>query len=409
MKILERFNLQPEEEDLIKKVLLISSGVFGLLLVVFLGLNFFQARKIAKKIDTQKYTTHTEEIDLETFYRKNSKKLLPIDLEAHKQAATGDTSLKNRIHHLTRILSIESDNYEMRMKLAETYIEAGMYQKAEDLFNELIIIKKETKNTIPCNVEAMYGLVLFYNGKLKMAHEKLSSLIATKACSEAYCYLGQIEASINRTQMRAEEYLKKAIEIDPKNYEALYQLARYYMNRPDVDSSYYKLARKNLVELISEEPLNIKAHSRLGMAYFYLDQPALAEKSYLTSLSLNNKDYNTRFNLGELYYTVYSDNIKAMQQFKLALQLNENHVDANFRCGLIMIENGQYKEAVNFLLKAHENDPSYIRVLLQLAVAYEKLNLKEKASNSYKKVLALDELNDVALMKIRLLSNNSLN
>lgn len=408
MKILEKFNLQPEEEALIKKVLLISVAVFIGLLVILGGLNYLEARKISAKIKESHIEKVTEEIDLETFYKRNSKNILPIDLEAHKQAALGDTSLKNKIHHLTRIISVEPNNYEMHLKLAEAYIEAGQYQKAENLFNEFMIIKKEKKESLPCNIESMYGLVLFYNGKFKQGHEKLISITSSSnACSESFCYLGQIEAAINRTEGKAEEYLKKALELDSTNIDAIYQLARYYMNRPDVDSTYYKIARKYLVEILAVEPLNVRAHSRLGMVYYYLDQPSLAEKSYLTALSLNNRDYNTRFNLGELYYTVYKDNQKALRQFKLALDLNPNHVDANFKSGLIMIENGQYKEAVNFLLTAHNNDPSFVRVLLQLAVAYEKLNLIDKAIDSYKKVLTLDELNDVALMKIRLLTNKT--
>lgn len=407
MKILEKLNLQPEEEQLIKKVVIISGAVFVAIAVIMGTINFIKSRKIAAKIEQTQIAKETEEINLETFYKRNSEKLLPVDIEAHKMAAFGDTSLKNKIHHLTRIIAVEPENHEMRLKLAEAYIEAGQYQKAEELFNEFFTYKKEKKSPIPCPVESMYGLILFYNKKYKQGHELLLKLASSNSCSETFCYLGQIEAAINRTEGQAEEYLKRALEIDSTNTEAKYQLARYYMNRPNANSEYYKLARKELLSILEREPLNIKAHSRLGMVYYYLEQPGLAEKSYLTALSLNSKDYNTRYNLGELYYVSFNDSKKALLQFKIALEINENHVDANFRSGLIMIENGQYKEAVNFLNRALENDSSHTRALLQLAVAYEKLEMPDKAINSYKRVLVLDELNDVALMKLRILSNKT--
>lgn len=410
MKILEKLNLKPEEEELIKKVIYISGGVFILLLFIAGGMNFIEMKKIGGRTKKVSKAKTIQEIDLETFYRQNRDKLLPIDLEAHKSAAseTSDSSLRKKLHHLTRIVAVEPDNFEMRLKLAETYIQAGLYQKAEDLFAELMISPDGKVKALPCNIKAMYGLTLFYNNKIEKGHKTLLALAnSNNSCSEAFCYLGQVEAALNRTEKNAEDYLKRALELDPNNIEASYQLARYYMNRPDVDSIYYKTARKYLVEIINKEPLNVRAHSRLGMVYYYLEQPSLAEKSYVTSLSLNSNDYNTRFNLGELYYTVFKDSKKALSQFKLALDLNPDHVNANFKSGIIMIENRQYKEAVAFLQRAHENDVSNVRVLLQLGVAFEKLQMDEKALRIYEKILKLDKLNDIALMKLRLLKDKS--
>jgi Tfp pilus assembly protein PilF len=134
-----------------------------------------------------------------------------------------------------------------------------------------------------------------------------------------------------------------------------------------------------------------------------LHQPYLAEKSYKTALAINPNDYNTHYNLGELYYTLFGDPKKALEEFKNTVQLKSNHVDANFKIGLISLENNLEKEAVTYFNKALQDAPNNTRIMMQLAVAYEKLGMQEDAVRVYQTILSYDALNDIALQKIKLL------
>ena len=175
------------------------------------------------------------------------------------------------------------------------------------------------------------------------------------------------------------------------------------MGKPQPNAADYNNARKCLIKQMEIEPLNPKAHSRIGMVYYYLQKPHLSEKSYKMALTLNDKDYNTHYNLGELYYSLFSDPKKALEEFKNTISIKSNHAEANFKIGLIALENDQYKESIRFFKEANKYSPHNIRILLQMGVAYEKIGMENEAATVYQSILNLDKLNDVALQKLKLL------
>ena len=141
------------------------------------------------------------------------------------------------------------------------------------------------------------------------------------------------------------------------------------------------------------------------MAYYYLEDADMARKAYRTALALNPKDFNTHYNLGELLYTFYDDPRGALAEFADVLALDPNHAQANFKTGIICLENDQFKEAAKYLERARRSDPDNIRILLQLAVAYERLGLVRKALRTYEAVAEIDAVNEIARQKIRMLSS----
>jgi tetratricopeptide (TPR) repeat protein len=193
-------------------------------------------------------------------------------------------------------------------------------------------------------------------------------------------------------------YFTHAIQADPYYAEARYQQARFFMNR-----GRYKTARDSLRRLLSIFPAHARAHARLGMIYYYLTQPQMAAQAYRTALTINPDDYNTHYNLGELYYSTDRTH-KALAQFKKALSLRPAHVQANFKTGLIALNNGMVNEAIRYLTRAAEHDKDNIRILLQLAVAYERQDSPEKALRVYRRITGIDPLNRIALQKIDMLS-----
>jgi tetratricopeptide (TPR) repeat protein len=140
------------------------------------------------------------------------------------------------------------------------------------------------------------------------------------------------------------------------------------------------------------------------MVYYYLDYPELARKSYQTALILNPDDFNTHYNLGELFYGVIGDTVAALKEFKNAFILNPSLYEAAFKIGLICMKNGMNKEAVHYFELALKRVPDDVRILLQCAVAWERLERRDRAAEKYRTVLAVDELNSIARLKLKLLS-----
>ncbi len=404
MKLLDKFNLSEDEQKLIKLVFLISCGASLLIVLTTIVIQVALLKKDSSDLALQNSSDH----ELLSLYEEHSKTLLPIDLEAHKTAASiysKDKKLAKSIKHLLRVLSADTDNREIKLELATIYLKAGLFQKAEALFAELL--NEDISDTLDEPILCRYGLALFYTGHPEQSVIQLDRAVTQfPKSAEAWCYRGQVEASLNMASEKSKEFFLKALSLDSLSTEALYQFARYYMNKPNAEQKDYIEARRLLLRLVNNEPLNAKAHSRLGMIYYYLNQRNLSEKSYKTALAINPTDFNTHYNLGELYYSQFNDRTKALKQFKKSVSLKHDHVEGNYKIGLISLENEMNKEAVQYLKRAHHNAPDNTRILLQLGVAYEKLSLLSEAKEAYSSILRVDELNLVARHKLKLLTKS---
>jgi tetratricopeptide (TPR) repeat protein len=397
-KLLAKLGIGEKEQKLIAGVFKIS--LTGAILIAL------AAWGIQYSIIQKKISKRTQEAnDPTVFYEKKSKDLLAIDIEAHR--FTAQYYLKNdqpqaAIEHILRIIPVQRSNRGLKLDLATAYLTAGQYDKALVCFTKLSGSEPDSEDRTSDLIRARTGLTLFYLGKIRESIEMLDKCIsAGRSCAEALCYRGQVEAAVSpQVPAKAEEFFRKSIQADSSYVEAWYQLARFYMNNGD-----YARARICLLQVLDIEPLHVKTHSRLGMVYYYLDQPELAKKSYLTALTLNPRDYNTHYNLGELFYSKLNDEKRALDEFKKAVEGNPLHGEANFKIGLICLSNNMTKEAVTFFEKSRSIDPKNIRVLLQLGVAYEKLSMKEDAVRAYGSILEIDPLNRIALQKTKLLAS----
>ena len=211
--------------------------------------------------------------------------------------------------------------------------------------------------------------------------------------------MGQIEANRELPSEKALEYLNRSIAIDSSYTEAWYQLGRYYLQQ-----KVYTKARELFQTAITVNPFHSKSHSRLGMVYYYLDYPELAKKSYQTALVLNPDDFNTHYNYGELLYGMLGDTVEALKEFKRAIELNPKLFEAAFKIGLICMSNNMNKEAIGYFEQALGTAPRDVRILLQCAVAYERVGHGEKAAELYHRILSVDELNSIARQKLKLLA-----
>ncbi len=396
-KLLEKLGIGEKERAILSKVF-----KYSLTCAIFIALAAWGIQYALIQKKTQKRIQ--ESSDPTVFYEKKSKDLLAIDIEAHR--FTAQYYLKNdqpqlAIEHILRIIPVERSNRQLKLDLATAYLSSGQYDKALACFNRLNESEPDSGDRTAGVIKARTGLTLFYLGRTAESVDILDKCISKDGRSpEALCYRGEVEAALSPPADKAEDYFKRSIRADSGYVEAWYQLGRYYMNQGD-----YSKARICLLRVLDIEPLHVKTHARLGMVYYYLDQPEFAKKSYLTALAMNPQDYNTHYNLGELYYSKLHDEKHALDEFRKAVEGNPRHAEANFKIGLICLSNTMAKEAAAYFEKARACDPKNIRVLMQLGVAYEKLSMKDEAMQAYNAILEIDPLDQVALQKTKLLTS----
>jgi tetratricopeptide (TPR) repeat protein len=383
--------LGPAELNTVKKV---SINVFIVILIVAGIVWLVQYNRIKQK-------NLNITVDKSGHIVVKNDKVLPIDLEAHELIARRYIQTdqpEKALVHLQRVLPFELNNRPLRYELAAACLDAGHYDRALTTLDPLE--RDKLQDSLTPKICALKGIALFYLKKIPESKECLSSCLSQfPKSAEAACFLGQIEASENPQSPEALAHLETALANDSLYVEGWYQLARYKMVLGD-----YKKARQLLLRGLEIDPLHVKSHSRLGMVYYYLGNYELAKKSYVTALALNPMDFNTRYNLAELYYTATGDTENALREFTITLKQNPLHSEANFKVGLICMRNNMIKEAIRYFETALETDPANVRILLQRAVAYEKLGDRETALNAYKTVHVIDPLNPVASQKIKYLT-----
>ena len=375
------------EWKLIRKVLILS--VAGSALVVGGTWVFYKIRIISKVAVEKKRAD-----------RNSSSTIDSIDIAAHRLAAdrfmqTG--AAEKAMRHLERLHGLDKKNRQITLDLAHAALEAGFYRQALDYYEQLL--EKTGSDSVTASQCARRGIALFYLNRIDESRSALEQCVEKfPRNAEAYCFLGQIEAFRGLPSEKAISCFNRSIAIDSTYTEAWYQLARVYMQQ-----KLYAKARELLLAAVAINPFHSKSHSRLGMVYYYLDYPELARKSYRTALVLNPYDFNTRYNLGELLFGVLGDTVAALKEYKLALRLNPGLYEAAFKIGIICMRNGMNKEAIGYFEKALSNAPDDVRIMLQCAVAWEKLDRPEKAAQLYRSILTIDELNGIARQKLKIL------
>ena len=384
MKIFEKLGLSESEIKIVKKVL-----IFSTIITFSIMTGFWIFQNLRSKQKKTKAAIFTEDLT----------KVAKIDIDANFEIGLRyfqSNDCERAIPHLKRAAALRKNDPATRSLLADAYLEAGHYEHALDEYEYLL--EHPLPDSLSSRICARQAICQFYN------KEKTASLEALKRCTElfpsnaeGFCFLGQIEASQELPSDAALKNFNKAIALDSNYVEAWYQLARYYMETKE-----YARARVLLLRAIDLNPLHEKSQSRLGMAYYYLNNFDLATKAYQTALAINPADFNTRYNLGEVYYAL-GDSAHAMIEFNKTLECNPGHTEANFKQGLLLLANNMTKEAIIHFEQAAHTGGYNSRILIQLAVAYEKLGYKEKALTIYHTIVETDALNVIALQKIKLL------
>jgi tetratricopeptide (TPR) repeat protein len=375
------------ELKIIKRVSIFSVSIC---LVVVAGAWLYNSQKtgVGKKINLIKEQPTFNELDKQAH-----------QLTAARYLQNGNP--KKAIPHLQRILLYDKKDQLTQITLANAFLEAGEYQSAYDIYTRIKLenLPESTLSTI-CTKK---GIALYYMGKKDESRQELNQCLTQYPQSaEGYCFLGQIEASADADSLKTLNLLEKAIQIDSNYVEAWYQLGRYWMTKDKLLK-----AREYLLNAIQIDPLHSKSHARLGMIYYYLGNSQLSRASYQTAIAINPSDFNTHYNLGELFYSRLNDTLNALKEFKKAIEEKPDHVEANFKIGLICMKNNMFKEAIHYFEKALTPEPSNTRILMQLAVAYERIGQKPLAITTYKRILAADELNSIAHQKLKLLDQKS--
>jgi tetratricopeptide (TPR) repeat protein len=188
------------------------------------------------------------------------------------------------------------------------------------------------------NLNYWYSRYLMQKGDYQSSKNHVEQALKTKPNEPRYiARLGMAEFYL-KNDSKAEELYKKALKINPYDYNVWFNLGELYLSEANESSSIPDVRQKN--------------HSAL--------------ESYL----------------------------KAIENDSL-------HIKAHYRIGIILNGNGGYKEAIGHLMMALEKMPNDIPIMQQLSVAHLQIGDTASSIDYLDKILQIDPFNKIAANEIR--------
>jgi pentatricopeptide repeat protein len=316
------------------------------------------------------------------------------------------------------------------LTLASAYVKAGQPEKARLIFENLL--EQDPKN-LPALLGRGRCLEYSRPEEARRAYEQI--LAAFPKTKEAFAGLARIYARHSEELARAadpeflahrKEFIRKTdscyrqvITDSLRNADILYEYGAFLfsLNYPDSLKKSIAVFQK----VLALEPFFAKAYGRLGMAHYQAGDYPEARKQYEMAISLNPLDYNTYYNLGELFLTVLENMPQAWEYFQHAVQLSPENEPSLYKLGVIAINNRNYKEALGYLDKAYgleknilENSPPlsvdkvlFVRIQLLRATAWENLGNSARSKEILSETYQQDPFDPVVKQKLRLYQSNA--
>jgi tetratricopeptide (TPR) repeat protein len=263
------------------------------------------------------------------------------------------------------------------------------------------------------------GRILLETGKVDDAMASFERAItANSAFEPAYLALASMHEA-RHDKDRAVGVLKKYLQqVNPRNREIRHQLVRIY-----VDAKDYAGGRKELEDLIAEDPSDLDAQLRmalihgeqkeypqaierlngilkarpaelkvrdyLGYIYEESKDTQKALETYTFNVQLDPSFYEGHLHLGVLYYRLKKFP-EANEHLGRAITLNPKQPESHIVQGLAYLQQEQYDKSAEVFLDGIRHNPQNADLHFNLGTAYDKLNRFDDVVRAMETAIKLD-------------------
>lgn len=315
--------------------------------LVGMGDAFRQERNFKKSLEYYQKCLETEQ--------QNSFALFGI-ADAYKAM----NNLSKAVFYWEKYLQQDDTNVNVLTRAADAYRKIKQFEPSKKLYERVLVLE-------PGNDYALIGLghLYFDFGEYNLAllyWERMYRKSPHKVDIRILTSLGNCHRKL-KTFKNGLEYFQKALELQPKNFFALFGMADCYRGIKDYRNSLYYW-----LEILKVDPKNKVIITRAADAHRVLGSYDEAEKLYEKALNID--------------FDLY----------------------AHIGMALIDKEKGKFQEAIkrfNFLIEKFPKNP---RIYSETSKCYEELGDKEKALSILKSFRKIDANNKFINMQIEKLS-----
>ena len=209
------------------------------------------------------------------------------------------------------------------------------------------------------------GRILLDAEKGAEAAASLERAIAVNASFEpAYLALASVYES-QKAPDRAVAVLRKYLQtVNSRSRDIRHQLVRLYVATKD-----YQGARKELTDLLAEDPSDTDAQLRLALLYGEEKEYPKAIDQLIQILKARPTELKIRDYLGYLYEES-KDTKKAIETYTFNVQLEPSYFEGHLHLGLLFYRLKEFPEAITHLNKAVTINPKQPEAHIVLGLTY---------------------------------------
>ena len=221
------------------------------------------------------------------------------------------------------------------------------------------------------------GRILFDAGKGEEAAASLERAIAVNASFEpAYLALASVYES-RKAPDRAIGVLRKyLLTVNARSRDIRHQLVRLYVTTKD-----YQGARKELSDLLAEDPSDTDAQLRLALLYGEEKEYSKAIDHLTQILKARPTELKIRDYLGYLYEES-RETKKAIETYTFNVQLEPSYFEGHLHLGLLFYRLKQFPDAITHLTKAITINPKQPEAHIVLGLTYLQKDQFEDAARA---------------------------
>lgn len=221
------------------------------------------------------------------------------------------------------------------------------------------------------------GRMLLEGGKADEAAASLERAIAVNVSFEpAYLALASIYES-RQDQHGAVAVLRRYLQsVNPRNRDIRHQLVRLYVSAKD-----FQGARKELNELLAEDPSDLDAQLRLALVYGEEKEFLKAIDQLTKILKARPTELKVRDYLGFLYEES-KDTKKAIETYTFNIQLEPSYFEGHLHLGVLYYRLKQFPEAITHLNQAITLNPKQPESHIVLGLTYLQKDQFDEAAKA---------------------------
>ena len=301
----------------------------------------------------------------------------PASLEALLEKARGEESAGNydaAENTYKQGLAVAPENPEFLKRL-------GVLEQTELKFDDSIRLFEQVLASDPGykGVNFFLGLSLFGKNEFLPSIDYFERELKTpRPHPRTEYYLGLALQSVGRMD-EAISHLNQSLAVDPKDADALYELARLHKNA----------SLHSIEALKALDPESFQLHALMGEVYADQQRYSDAIAEYQKALAKRPDAPGMRFLIGVAYWAQRQME-PAEKAFREAYRENPNDSMTNLYLGDILVDGQRFSEALPFLTAAKQAQPDMPQLHVLLGQCYQAQKELQKAKAEFQAAIVAD-------------------